>query len=369
MEITNVTNRTASFAGSVTVSEGAIVSDKGFVWSLLPNPTLQTTHVYRAGVGTGTFTTEATLLSKNTEYFVRAFATVGEDTVYSEGRSFITTNDCENVVYSGDVLPINQDQIDEFGSIGYCAIDGYLRISDVGNFPPITDLSPLSSIENVEFLFIDNNYWLENLDGLENLTSSLGVEIRHNNRLVEIDGLKNLSAPNVKVVIKYNDALENLDGLIGLTGLGYNLIALLVEENRSLINIDGLQNVISTRGRIMIRGNDNLENIEGLKNLQTVNGELTIHTNQNLQSLQGLRSLRHIQKDLYIVFNDNLAILNGLENLERVENLDIIFNYALSDLCALTGLVASGGVSGNYRVDGNAYNPSQQDILDGNCSQ
>jgi hypothetical protein len=62
--------------------------------------------------------------------------------------------------------------------------------------------------------------------------------------------------------------------------------------------------------------------------------------------------------------------LNGLENLSQVgRNLIIENNLELVNLCGITNLVSQDGILEDYIVFDNAYNPSQQDILDGNCSQ
>ena len=44
------------------------------------------------------------------------------------------------------------------------------------------------------------------------------------------------------------------------------------------------------------------------------------------------------------------------------------YNSSLTDLCSVSLLLDNGLIS-SYFVYDNAYNPTQQDIIDGNCSQ
>jgi len=62
--------------------------------------------------------------------------------------------------------------------------------------------------------------------------------------------------------------------------------------------------------------------------------------------------------------------LDGLSNLTSVESpwIDIIGNTFLSNFCGLNELIINGGYNGNLTTYDNAYNPSKQDIIDGNCS-
>ena len=59
----------------------------------------------------------------------------------------------------------------------------------------------------------------------------------------------------------------------------------------------------------------------------------------------------------------------SLNNLSYIgENLRINENNLLTDLCGLQYLLINDGLIGTFVVSDNAYNPSQQDIIDGNCS-
>ena len=57
--------------------------------------------------------------------------------------------------------------------------------------------------------------------------------------------------------------------------------------------------------------------------------------------------------------------VNGINNVG--ETLKIRSNSILKDFCSLTNLVINGNI-GSFDVYNNAYNPTKQDIIDGNCA-
>ncbi len=112
-----------------------------------------------------------------------------------------------------------------------------------------------------------------------------------------------------------------------------------------MLNIDGLSNINSLKG-LHLSGNISLLNIEGLMNLEIISTErLQITENHKLKSLNGLQNLTAIALDCRILRNKDLT-----------------------DLCAITELVINNGISGELEIIQNAYNPTFQDFIDGNCS-
>ena len=90
-----------------------------------------------------------------------------DDTVVNENR----------VTYVGDVTLLTQQEVVDFGMLGYDAIDGFLEIgyNNFGgiDFPSdIVDLQPLSQINSVSgYLSISNNPNLNSLLGVHNINS------------------------------------------------------------------------------------------------------------------------------------------------------------------------------------------------------
>ncbi|WP_335974004.1 T9SS type A sorting domain-containing protein [Gaetbulibacter jejuensis] len=242
--------------------------------------------------------------------------------------------------FNGNVTFTYQQEINDFGANGYTEINGNLAI--VSN--EINDLSPLSSLTTLTgFLDIHDNSLITNLDGLSNMTSIGG-----------------------NIYIYSNAVLTNVDGLSGL-----NIIngLLRIDANPLLTSLNGLSNITDITGRLQINENAILTNFDGLNNLQTLGDDLKFVANPNLVNIEALSSVTSVGDDLFISNNDALENLNGLENITFISNdIKIQLNDNLEDFCSLQDYFLGGTFSGGYTVYGNAYNPTQQEMVDDNCS-
>jgi hypothetical protein len=87
----DVTATSARCAGQALSDGGSAITQRGLVWSNLPEPTLDSCTGQAAdGTGTGEFTADMTALSPATTYYVRAYATNGVGTAYGEAQGFTT---------------------------------------------------------------------------------------------------------------------------------------------------------------------------------------------------------------------------------------------------------------------------------------
>lgn len=80
---------TVTFDGDVVSDSGAPITERGFVYATTINPTIANTKVVVAG-GVGNYSSDITGLPPNTTYYVRAFATNSEGTVYGDNIEFKT---------------------------------------------------------------------------------------------------------------------------------------------------------------------------------------------------------------------------------------------------------------------------------------
>lgn len=80
---------TAVCGGTVSADGGFAVTARGVCWSTAPQPSLNNAHTTN-GVGTGDFVSQLTGLQPGTTYYVRAYATNVNGTVYGEQRTFTT---------------------------------------------------------------------------------------------------------------------------------------------------------------------------------------------------------------------------------------------------------------------------------------
>ena len=230
---------------------------------------------------------------------------------------------CDNGTFVGVVDLSTEQEIIDFGAQCYSKIDGKLRIGITQN-NDISDLTPLRGLTEVFSsgvtgetgkVFITFAQNLTNLTGLENLSKAAGIVILECHNLVNLNGLQ---------------------GLTELTSPG---------EFNDLI----------------ISGNNGLTSLEGLNNLQRIGSQ-----NSGIPTF------------LSIINNDALTSLNGLSNLnavygeivigDRPNQIEPNQNNSLSDFCDLQNLV-NNGYHEDVFINNNAYNPTIQDIIDGNCSQ
>jgi hypothetical protein len=85
----NITSSSAKCGGTITGDGGASVTSRGVCWSLNENPTIVNNKT-SDGRGIGYFTSLLDILSPNTTYYVRAYATNSEGTGYGEQVIFTT---------------------------------------------------------------------------------------------------------------------------------------------------------------------------------------------------------------------------------------------------------------------------------------
>ena len=116
--------------------------------------------------------------------------------------------------------------------------------------------------------------------------------------------------------------------------------------NTDVSDIGALNTIERVRGDLFIRGNPILTELNGLENLKIVEGFLMkISLNSNLAKINGFNNLKSIGKMLLIAQNESLLDFCGLQNLMK-NDFDI-----------------------EYLRSSNGYNPTLEDIVNGNCSQ
>lgn len=98
-EVSNITTSSAIVGGNVTSDGGAEVTERGVCWSTFQNPSTNGAHM-AYGSGTGTFTVTINGLSKNTKYYVRAYAKNTQGTSYGNQIEFTTLADLPTVTTS-----------------------------------------------------------------------------------------------------------------------------------------------------------------------------------------------------------------------------------------------------------------------------
>ncbi|WP_457617045.1 hypothetical protein [Lutibacter sp.] len=335
---------------------------------------------------------EGTVTETTTSYIkvtVPERAVSGEITLIDNGKivsaGFITIVN----IFTGDVLLLTQQEVEDFGVNNYSAIEGRLYIGSDSNPAPesITSMASLSALTSVSSsLRIRNNTALTNIDGLNNIKEAGNVLLEHNTALTNVDGLSSLTTTSGFYIIG-NPVLSNLEGFSNLTAVGH----LSIDENASLTTLNGLHNLttlnetleisrtaltnidalsnITTLGYdLIITSNQFLTSLNGLSNLTSVGENIEISNNTILTNIDGLVGLTTVGGDMYVYNNPALTNVDGFSNLTQLGTLDIYVNVLLSNFCGLNTLIIDNGFT-NMTVSQCAYNPTEQDIIDGNCSQ
>lgn len=214
------------------------------------------------------------------------------------------------------------------------------------------ELLSLEGFETLEeirkFAFVGNNIKLASLKGLNNLKSTHALSISNNYSFTSIEDLGSLEKAN----FLYFTNLERLVSLKGLENLK-ELNGLLIWYLTSLENLEGVQN-LKQLAALQLYGNISLKSIEHLSGITVFlpnDEEITIN-------------------EIGIGGNHSLTSLNGLQNITTFEgDLKIENNDVLNNLCALQNFLGTGVFTSPVKIKDNAYNPTVEDILAGNCSE
>jgi len=245
-------------------------------------------------------------------------------------------------VYTGDQTLTTQNDLDAFAANHYTEITGSLTIGQSGGTNDIISLEQLESIQKVKTLTISYLKSLTSLKGLDNLESVSYLRI------------------------SYNDKLNSLQGLGSLVTIGSaSSGGLTVQSNGSLTSFDGLNNLETVQGTLNVYGCNKLTSLNGLEKLKSLSSSLEL-TSCPLGNLDPLSNLISIGGALSLSQLD-IMNLDGLSNLTSVDRVLISGNTKLSDFCGIKQAL-SGSLSA-YTVQNNLYNPTQQDISSGSCSQ
>lgn len=165
----------------------------------------------------------------------------------------------------------------------------------------------------------------------------------------------------------YNAEIRNLDALENLTRINGNILI----EGTSLKDVNGLENLteFSFNSDIILWSNPELENLDGFKNLPATMGGIIIFENSKLEDIDGLSNIKFVEGKISIADNGNLTNLDGISNVEQIkegEKILIWNNASLTNLCGLENIAELGVI--DLDIKDNAFNPSRQELTDGNCS-
>lgn len=105
-EVTSVMANSAVCGGTINEGTDILVTQRGVCWSKQPNPTYNIT---LDGEGGGGFTSNLTGLEEQTKYYVRAYATNGEQVVYGNQKDFTTPALLPSFQYAGTTYYVHPE--------------------------------------------------------------------------------------------------------------------------------------------------------------------------------------------------------------------------------------------------------------------
>jgi N-acetylneuraminic acid mutarotase len=150
--VSNVTATAGSLSAAYDVNYNgcvtASVTAKGLVWSTSANPTTSSyTGIYNAGSGNGVINYTITGLNPVTTYYVRAFSTNANGTVYGNERSFTTLPDLPTITTSA-ISNVTINSADGGGTVssdGGAAVTAYGMVWGETSTPTINSNRGISN--------------------------------------------------------------------------------------------------------------------------------------------------------------------------------------------------------------------------------
>lgn len=338
------------------------------------------------------------------QYEIDEFGTKGYNQI--EGDIFIGStinltdiNDLtplETITYLRGNLTITRTQCQNLNGLEAISDHWFFTEIKIYDNQELLEINGLKGFVRPYYVYINTNPKLASIEGLSNMTGAVKeVTISGNDALINLEGLRNLSEiPNVQ--ISGNDKLVDLTGLEKLVSVTEGIY---IFQNEQLSSAKGLNN-LKTGGAIYFDRNPNLQSISDLSNLEAVRS-FEIVQSPLLSNLNGLENLTEVTLALRLIGNTGLTSLEGIENVEfknndrnfyyfsivespLITNLNPLQNYSipsgninfrentnLSNFCGIDKLARdfNDDIGDSFSIRSNGYNPSRQDIIDGNCTQ
>lgn len=268
-----------------------------------------------------------------------------------------------NLNYVGETLWLfnsdvqNLDGLQNLTSVNSLRIENNAELMSLEGFPK-------SSI-NINRISIEDNINLISLTGLEFVTHLENLNIAGNSVLSDtnLNVFKNLESITGQLILSDLPVLKTFEGLENLNTIGDGIG---ISKNPELLNIEGLKNAV-IKNDIWVNDNNLLTSLNGLESVSTELNRLSIKNNSALTNLDALKGIEFIKQYFFIENNPLITNLDAFSNVKSVYKLRIIDNNSLVSFCGLKNADLPSGSS--FSISGNAYNPTSVQIKsDDGCS-
>ena len=336
----------------------------------------------------------------------------------------VHVNQAPKGTYGGDLVWETEQDLIDFQAAGHTKVIGNIIVQG-------GEIRTLQKLNNV-LTEIDGSitfdcHTLSSFDGLYELKKISGDLILQDGVMASCEGLQNLAeiSGSFKVIASsdHSSSLSSLTSFSGLSGLkkiggDFELSATSSSSSSlsSLTSFSGLSGLKKIGGDFELSATSsssslyNLSSFEGLENLAEIGGSFKVIASSSssyssslssLTSFSGLSGLKKIGGDFELSATSSsssssslnkLSSFEGLENLEEImgkkltitnckalNNIDALSKVKaldeisitgcseLYDFCVLKNVVQN--MSGTFYVNGNGYNPTKYQFLNGECSQ
>ncbi len=191
--------------------------------------------------------------------------------------------------------------------------------------------------------------------------------------------------PSIKFPFSYSSdsslkSLKSFEGLENLETIGGDFRILFEYScDASFSSFKGLSGLKSIGGDFEVETTFkksyrySWHSFEGLENLRTIGGNFKVkcynyYSSYTLSSFYGLENLKTIGGGKITISNcSSLYSIDALKNVESIKEISIINCPELYDFCVLKNIVQN--MSGTFYVNGNGYNPTKYQLLNGECSK
>ena len=217
-----------------------------------------------------------------------------------------------------EMMFLNNNSISDISALGSLTNLTYLSMRD----NQISDISALSGLTNLEELYLSDNQ-ISNISVLDSLMKLKKLEL-DNNQISDISALGSLA--NLTDLVLYNNQISDIRGLDGLKKLKE-----LDLKNNQISNISGLGNLTSLTNLDLYNNQiSDISVLGGLTNL--TNLDLSINRVSDISALSNLKNLIALH-----LWDNQISDISALGNLTNLTWLFLHYNQ-ISDISPLSNL-------------------------------